>query len=164
MDDKPAEDLKTLAERVLQAASAKRVMLATAESCTGGMVSAALSDIPGCSGALDRGFITYSNQAKFEMLGVDPATIEANGAVSPEVAAEMASGARDRSGAGIAVSITGVAGPGGTERKPEGRVCFGIADEHGTRTETVDFGPLGRDGVRRAATGHALKMMLDALG
>ena len=128
------------------------------------MISATLSDIPGCSGALDRGFITYSNQAKTEMLGVSPETIEANGAVSPEVAAEMATGARDRAKVGLAVSVTGVAGPGGTENKPEGRVCFGIADEHGTRTETVDFGPLGRDGVRRATTAHALRMMIEALG
>ena len=83
MDDKPAEDLRALAERALKAATDKGVMLATAESCTGGMISATLSDIPGCSGALDRGFITYSNQAKTEMLGVSPETIEANGAVSP---------------------------------------------------------------------------------
>lgn len=164
MDDKPAEDLKALAERALKAATDKGVMLATAESCTGGMISATLSDIPGCSGALDRGFITYSNQAKTEMLGVSPETIEAHGAVSPEVAAEMAAGARDRAKVGLAVSVTGVAGPGGTENKPEGRVCFGIADERGTRTETVDFGPLGRDGVRRATTAHALRMMIEALG
>ena len=164
MDDKPAEDLKALAERALKAATDKGVMLATAESCTGGMISATLSDIPGCSGALDRGFITYSNQAKTEMLGVSPETIEVNGAVSPEVAAEMAAGARDRAKVGLAVSVTGVAGPGGTENKPEGRVCFGIADEHGTRTETVDFGPLGRDCVRRATTAHALRMMIEALG
>ena len=164
MDIEPEEDVKKLAERVLKAATNKGVMLATAESCTGGMISAALSDIPGCSGALDRGFITYSNQAKTEMLGVNPRTIEAHGAVSPEVAAEMAAGARDRAKAGLAVSVTGVAGPGGTENKPEGRVCFGIADEHGTRTETVDFGPLGREGVRRATTAHALKMMIEALG
>ena len=164
MDDKPAEDLKALAARVLKAATDKGVMLATAESCTGGMISAALSDIPGCSGALDRGFITYSNQAKSEMLGVGAQTIDAHGAVSPEVAAEMAAGARDRARAGLAVSVTGIAGPGGSEHKPEGRVCFGIADDKGTRTETVDFGPLGRDGVRRATTAHALKMMIEALG
>lgn len=164
MDAEPATNLKALAERVLKAATDKGVMLATAESCTGGMISAALSDIPGCSGALDRGFITYSNAAKAEMLGVDPATIKAHGAVSPEVAAQMAAGARDRAKAGLAVSVTGIAGPGGTEHKPEGRVCFGIADERGTRTETVDFGPLGRDGVRRAATAHALKMMAEGLG
>ena len=164
MDDKPAEDLKALAERALKAATDKGVMLATAESCTGGMISATLSDIPGCSGALDRGFITYSNQAKTEMLGVSPETIEANGAVSPEVAAEMATGARDRAKAGLAVSVTGVAGPGGTENKPEVRVCFGIADRGGVRTETVEFGALGRDGVRRASAAHAMTMMLAALG
>lgn len=164
MDDKPAEDLKTLAERALELAQKKGVMLATAESCTGGLVSAALSDIPGCSGALDRGFITYSNQAKHEMLGVSAQTIDAHGAVSPEVAAEMAAGARDRSAASIAVSITGIAGPGGSEHKPEGRVCFALADDKGVRSDTVDFGPLGRDRVRRAATAHALKMMIEALG
>ena len=163
MDDKPAEDLKALAERALKAATDKGVMLATAESCTGGMISAALSDIPGCSGALDRGFITYSNQAKTEMLGVAPETIEAHGAVSPEVAAEMATGARDRAKAGLAVAVTGVAGPGGTENKPEGRVCFGIAQPFGTRTETVEFGAIGRRQVRAATVDHALQMLLDAL-
>ena len=145
MDDKPAEDLKALAEAVLKAATDRGVMLATAESCTGGLLSAALSDIPGCSGALDRGFITYSNRAKTEMLGVGEHTLDAHGAVSPEVAAEMAAGARDRSDAGIAVSVTG------------------IADADGVRTETVEFGPLGRDGVRRGAAAHALKMMMAAL-
>lgn len=164
MDNEPTESLKDLASRVLEAAQARGVMLATAESCTGGLVAAALTDIPGSSGALDRGFITYSNQAKHEMLGVKASTIEAHGAVSREVAAEMAAGARAHSAASIAVSITGVAGPGGTERKPEGRVCFGVADDKGVRTEAVDFGPLGRDGVRHAATAHALKLLVAALG
>lgn len=164
MDNEPTENLKDLAARVLKAAEAKGVMLATAESCTGGLVSAALTDIPGSSGALDRGFVTYSNQAKHEMLGVSAQSIDAHGAVSPEVAAEMARGARERSAADIAVSITGVAGPGGTEKKPEGRVCFGIADDNGVRTEIVDFGPLGRDGVRHASTAHALRLLIEALG
>lgn len=163
MDDEPTESLKDLAARVLKAAEAKGVMLATAESCTGGLVTAALTDIPGSSGALDRGFITYSNQAKHEMLGVNAHTIDAHGAVSPEVAVEMAKGARERSAASIAVSITGVAGPGGTEHKPEGRVCFAIADANGVRAETMDFGPLGRDGVRHASTAHALKLLINAL-
>ena len=163
MDDKPAEDLKALAEAVLKAATDTGVMLATAESCTGGLLSAALSDIPGCSGALDRGFITYSNRAKTEMLGVGEHTLEAHGAVSPEVAAEMAAGARDRSDAGIAVSVTGIAGPGGSEHKPEGRVCFGVADAWGVRTETVEFGAIGRHRVRAATVEHALQMLLHAL-
>ena len=142
---------------------AKELMLATAESCTGGMISATLSDIPGCSGALDRGFITYSNDAKREMLGVRQDTLDAHGAVSPEVAAEMAAGARDRAKVGLAVSVTGVAGPGGTENKPEGRVCFGIAQPFGTRTETVEFGAIGRSNVRAATVEHALQMLMDAL-
>lgn len=163
MDHEPTESLKDLAARVLKAAEAKGVMLATAESCTGGLVTAALTDIPGSSGALDRGFVTYSNQAKHEMLGVSAQTIDAHGAVSPEVAVEMAKGARERSAASIAVSITGVAGPGGTEHKPEGRVCFAIADNNGVRAETKDFGPIGRDGVRHASTAHALKLLIEAL-
>ena len=139
------------------------VMLATAESCTGGMVSAALTDLPGSYAIFDRGFVTYTNAAKMQMLGVDPATLAANGAVSEAVAGEMAQGALARSDAAIAVSLSGIAGPGGSEHKPEGRVCFGLARGDELRVETVEFGALGRDAVRVAARDHALAMILAAL-
>jgi nicotinamide-nucleotide amidase len=136
---------------------------ATAESCTGGMVSAALTDIAGSSDVFDRGFVTYSNAAKVDMLGVSEATLAAYGAVSEPVAREMAEGALKRSKAALAVSITGIAGPGGSEFKPEGRVCFGVATPESVRTETLEFGALGRAKVREAATQHALGLLAAAL-
>lgn len=151
------------AESVLEAARARAAMIATAESCTGGMIAAALTAVPGSSDVVDRGFVTYSNAAKQEMLGVRADTLERYGAVSEEVAQEMAAGALARSGAALAVSVTGIAGPGGSDHKPEGRVCFGLADARGIRSETVDFGALGRDHVRQATVNHALSLLADAL-
>lgn len=148
---------------ILNAARARGWRIATAESCTGGMVAVALTDIPGSSAVVDRGFVTYSNAAKVEMLGIRPDTLAAHGAVSEEIAREMAQGALARSGAQLAVAITGIAGPGGSEFKPEGRVCFGLATPGGTRTETIDFGPLGRAAVRTAARDHALALLASAL-
>lgn len=153
----------SIAPEVLDAARARGVMIATAESCTGGLIAGALTEIAGSSDAVDRGFVTYSNAAKQQMLGVRAQTLEAYGAVSEEVAAEMAAGALRHSDAGIAVSVTGIAGPGGSEHKPEGRVCFGIAEPFGVRTETVEFGAIGRHRVRAATVEHALQMLLDAL-
>jgi nicotinamide-nucleotide amidase len=152
------------AERLLALARAQGARIATAESCTGGMVAAAITDVAGSSDIFDRGFVTYSNAAKVAMLGVAEATLAAHGAVSEPVAREMAEGALARSGAGLAVSVTGIAGPGGSEFKPEGRVCFGLARAgRPTRTETVEFGAPGRASVRRAATDHALALLLSAL-
>ena len=151
------------AMQVLDLAKKNAVMIATAESCTGGMVAAALTDIAGSSAVVERGFVTYTNTAKMEMLGVQAATLDAHGAVSEEVAAEMAAGALAHAPVALAVSITGIAGPGGSEFKPEGRVCFGVADAAGTRTETVEFGALGRDAVRCAARDHALRLLADQL-
>jgi nicotinamide-nucleotide amidase len=112
----------------------------------------------------DRGFVTYSNAAKQEMLGVRSETLATHGAVSEEVAREMAEGALAHSLADLGVSVTGIAGPGGSERKPEGRVCFGLARRGGaTLTETVEFGALGRDRVRAAARDHALSLILAVL-
>ena len=142
------------AAALLEVASAKGVMLATAESCTGGMLSAAITDIPGSSAIFDRAFVTYTNLAKIQMLGVDAATLDAHGAVSEQVAAEMAKGALTHSSADIAVSITGIAGPGGSDHKPEGRVCFGLATKENTACETVEYGALGRDNVRTLARDH----------
>ncbi|MBL9060996.1 CinA family protein [Tabrizicola sp.] len=141
------------------------VKVATAESCTGGMVAAALTDVAGSSDVFERGFVTYSNDAKVEMLGVLPETLEAHGAVSEAVAREMAEGALAHSAADLAVSITGIAGPGGSEHKPEGRVCFGLARRgRATRVETVEFGARGRAEVRKAATEHALGLLARAIG
>ena len=151
------------AEAVLRAAKEAGVMIATAESCTGGMIGAAITDVAGSSAIYDRGFITYTNAAKMDLLGVKEATLATHGAVSEEVAAEMAAGALAHSLADIAVSTTGIAGPGGSEHKPEGRVCFGLATAAGVRTETVDFGALGRAKVRAAARDHALSLLLTAL-
>ncbi|OOY23607.1 damage-inducible protein CinA [Thioclava sediminum] len=151
------------ASDVLDACKARGLMVATAESCTGGMVAAALTDIPGSSAVVERGFVTYTNDAKREMLGVSAESLDAHGAVSEPVAREMAEGALSHSHAQIAVAITGIAGPGGSEFKPEGRVCFGLAREGAeTLVETVEFGALGRDKVREAACDHALALLLSA--
>ena len=153
-----------IAADILAAARAKGIRIATAESCTGGMIAAALTDIAGSSDVFDRGFVTYSNAAKVAMLGVSQTTLAAFGAVSDQIAAEMADGAAARAGVALAVASTGIAGPGGSEFKPEGRVCFGLAMRgQPTKTQTIEFGPLGRAAVRTAATDYALGMLLAAL-
>lgn len=153
------------AAALLQSARYWGYRIATAESCTGGMVAAALTDVAGSSDVFDRGFVTYSNAAKTEMLGVSPETLASFGAVSEEIAAEMADGALAHSCADLAVSITGIAGPGGSEFKPEGRVCFGLARKgKPTITQTIEFGARGRDKVRKAARDHALTLLAQALG
>ena len=151
-----------LATDLLARARAAGVMIATAESCTAGLIAGAITEIAGSSAVFDRGFVTYTNAAKIDMLGVSPATLDAHGAVSEQVAAEMARGALARSDAAIAVSVTGIAGPGGSEFKPEGRVCFGLSQGDTTRTETIDFGPLGRSNVRAATVEHALTLLINA--
>ena len=151
------------AAAILDLARERSAVLAAAESCTAGMVSAALTEAAGASEIFDRGFVTYSNAAKIEMLGVSPATLERHGAVSEEVACEMADGARSRSAATLAVSITGIAGPGGSERKPEGRVCFAVSTAARTTSQTAEFGALGRDRVRVAARDHAIRLLHHAL-
>jgi len=149
---------------ILAAARARGLTIATAESCTGGMLAACLTDPPGASDVFDRGFVTYSNAAKVAMLGVSPNTLATDGAVSQAVAVEMAAGALHHAGVGLAISITGIAGPGGSDHKPEGRVCFAIAQRgQPTRAETVEFGALGRAQVRKAATDHALALLATAL-
>lgn len=138
-------------------------MISCAESCTGGMLAARLTDLPGSSVMFERGFVTYTNAAKVELLGVSPQTLETYGAVSEPVANEMARGALRHSNAQVAVSITGIAGPGGSEHKPEGLVCFGLATADGVEVETCTFGALGRDHVRIAARDHALALLLRAV-
>jgi nicotinamide-nucleotide amidase len=155
--------VRRLARRILDLGRIRGATVATAESCTGGMLGAALTDLPGSSDIYAGGFVTYSNSLKRDLLGVPDDLLARHGAVSEPVAAAMAAGARDRTGATHALAITGIAGPGGSEHKPEGRVCFALATPGTTRTETVDFGPLGRDRVRRAARDHALKLLAEAL-
>lgn len=147
---------------LLQACRDAGLRIATAESCTGGMVAAALTDVAGASDVFERGFVTYTNTAKTELLGVREATLATYGAVSEDVAREMALGVLVNSDAQLTVSITGIAGPGGSDFKPEGRVCFGLATATGCRTETVEFGALGRDRVRKAARDHALALLSSA--
>jgi nicotinamide-nucleotide amidase len=154
-----------LARRVLDACRARGIMLATAESCTGGMIAAALTDIAGSSDVVDRGFVTYSNEAKVAMLGVAEATLAAHGAVSRETALEMAAGALANSRAGIALSVTGVAGPGGgSVEKPVGLVWFGLAmSGRETTAERLQFEDRGRAFIRGESVRTALEMALEAL-
>lgn len=153
------------ARDVLARCETARLKLATAESCTGGLVAAALTAIAGSSRVVERGFVTYSNEAKAEMLGVPPALIASHGAVSAHVARAMAEGALARSAAGIAVALTGVAGPdGGTAEKPVGLVYLGCARRGGeTAVERHHF-PGDRDAVREASIIAAFSLVLRQLG
>ena len=146
------------AKTTLDLFMAKKLMIATAESCTGGLVAAALTAVPGSSAIVERGFITYSNEAKMEMLGVPAALIAEHGAVSELVARAMAEGALAHSRADVAVSVTGVAGPGGGSReKPVGLVHFACARRGGRVTHVERrFGDLGRDAIRAQAVLQAL--------
>jgi nicotinamide-nucleotide amidase len=138
-------------------------VLATAESCTGGWVAEAVTAISGSSSWFDRGFVTYSNEAKREMLGVNALTLDRHGAVSEETAREMAKGALERSRATIAVSVTGIAGPtGGSDAKPVGMVCFSWATKQGARSETRRFQG-DRESVRRQSVIRALEGVLETL-
>ena len=159
-----SDGLRALAAQVLRACAARGWMLATAESCTGGMVAAALTDIPGSSTVVERGFVTYSNAAKAECLHVPMALIETHGAVSEPVARAMATGALAHSRADPAVSVTGIAGPGGgSAGKPEGLVHFACARRGGaTAHARIEFGAIGRDRVRAASVKQALEMLLTA--
>jgi len=155
------QEVLAAATALLDLCKTKQLTLATAESCTGGLVAAALSEIPGSSLVLDRGFVTYSNAAKQQMLGVTPATIDVNGAVSRECAEEMAKGALAHASVGLAVSITGIAGPtGAVPGKPIGLVFFCAASRSG-RVIARDrkYGDIGRAQVRRASVLEALAML-----
>jgi nicotinamide-nucleotide amidase len=143
----------------LETCRARGWHVATAESCTGGLVVAALTAIAGSSDVVDRGFVTYSNEAKMELLGVPEATLAAHGAVSAETTLAMARGAVARAGVDLAVSITGIAGPGGgSAEKPVGMIYLGVATGGGGHTERHIF-PGDRDGIRRAAMIRALEML-----
>ncbi|MCH8489264.1 MAG: CinA family protein [Oceanicaulis sp.] len=154
-----------LAQQVLDLAREAGIKVTAAESCTGGLVMAALTELAGASDVVDRGFVTYSNAAKSEMLGVAPELITAHGAVSQAVAQAMVEGALARSQAGVAVSITGIAGPGGgTAEKPVGLVWFALA-RTGEPTVTLEkrFTEPTRAGVRTASVETALELLRDAL-
>jgi nicotinamide-nucleotide amidase len=155
------DPLIPLAAEIITACAKGGLMLATAESCTGGLVAATLTEIAGSSAVVERGFVTYSNVAKTGMLGVAPALIGAHGAVSREVAIAMAEGAIRASRADIAVAVTGVAGPGGgSDHKPVGLVHFAVAVRGGaTRHAERCFGDIGRAKVRLAAVRTALEMI-----
>jgi nicotinamide-nucleotide amidase len=150
------------ATAVLAACRAKGWRVATAESCTGGLVAAALTAVAGSSDVVDRGFVTYSNQAKRELLGVPEATLAAVGVVSAETALAMAAGAVNRTGVDLAVSVTGVAGPGGASaEKPIGLIYLAVATRTTCRSERHIF-PGNRDVIRRAAMVRALEMLKEA--
>ena len=156
--------MNALAERIAAALLKKRAMLATAESCTGGWAAQALTAIAGSSSWFERGFVTYSNAAKQEMLGVRPQTLARHGAVSEETAREMALGALAHSRGDVALAITGVAGPsGGSAEKPVGTVCFAWATKDGAaRAETRRFAG-DREAVRRQSVERALQGVLELL-
>jgi len=153
----------SLALQVIEAARVAGIKIATAESCTGGMLAAALTDISGASAVFDRGFITYSYASKPEILGVDPESVATHGAVSAQVAAQMASGALANSDADIAVAITGIAGPVAGSDKPEGRVWFAIATNTSIEPKGREFGAIGRARVRQASVKQALSLLLGAI-
>jgi nicotinamide-nucleotide amidase len=152
------------AEALLEACRAAGAKIATVESCTGGLVAAALTSVPGSHDAFDRGWVTYSNEAKTALVGVPPALIAEHGAVSEEVARAMAEGGLARSAARFAVSVTGVAGPGGgTLDKPVGLVCFGLAERDGATATAREVFPGDRAAVRAAAVARALRLIREAL-
>jgi len=153
--------LRKTATRVLDIFRMRGLKLATAESCTGGLVAAALTDLAGSSDVVDRGFVTYSNAAKEAMLGVPAITLKRHGAVSAETAAAMAAGAIEHSLADIAVAITGIAGPGGgTAQKPVGLVHFAAASRDGRRlAKSRRYGKIGRRRVRERSVAEALALL-----
>ena len=149
-----------LAAQVVKAATSKGLMIVTAESCTGGMIAAALTDVAGSSAAFDRGFVTYSYASKTEILNVSEEMLNEFGAVSEPVARQMALGALNASKADLAIAVTGVAGPGADGEKAEGLVWFGLATASSVKTQQHNFGAIGRDSVRLATVETALNWLL----
>ena len=158
-----SSDARALARSLLDLCRMRKLTIATAESCTGGLVAGALTDIPGSSDVIDRGFITYSNDAKRAMLGVSATTLATFGAVSKETATQMAVGALERASVDLAVSITGIAGPGGaTPGKPVGLVHFAAAARDGRILHREQrFGAIGRSAVRQRSVVEALRMLME---
>lgn len=156
-------DIRAMSRSLLDLCRMRKLTIATAESCTGGLVAGALTEIPGSSDVVDRGFVTYSNDAKRAMLGVKASTLDSFGAVSKETATAMAIGALERAGTDLAVAITGIAGPGGaTPGKPVGLVHFAAAARDGRLTyRECRFGAIGRSSVRQRSVIEALRMLME---
>lgn len=156
-------DARALSRSLLDLCRSRKLTIATAESCTGGLVAGALTDIPGSSDVIDRGFVTYSNDAKRTMLGVKATTLDSFGAVSKETATAMAIGALEKAGVDLAVAITGIAGPGGaTPGKPVGLVHFAVAARDGRILHReCRFGGIGRSTVRQRSVVQALRMLME---
>ncbi len=154
---------RALSRSLLDLCRMRKLTIATAESCTGGLVAGALTEIPGSSDVVDRGFITYSNEAKHAMLGVETSTLETFGAVSKETAVAMAFGALENADVDLAVSITGIAGPGGaTPGKPVGLVHIAVAARDGRiNHREMRFGAVGRSNVRQQSVVEALKILME---
>ena len=160
-----SDPLLARATALVAACRARSIVLATAESCTGGLIAALITEVSGSSAAFDRGFVTYSNEAKSELLGIPAALITQHGAVSAAVAAAMATGALDYSKASLAVSVTGIAGPGGgTAEKPVGLVWFGCCGRGAAPAPVARrFGELGREALRMASVEQALSVLEQAV-
>lgn len=159
------DDIAALAQQVITKAAARGLMVATAESCTGGLVAGALTAVAGSSAVVDLGFVTYSNEAKSDLVAVPADLIATHGAVSEPVARAMAQGAVARSRAQVSVAVTGIAGPGGgSEDKPVGLVHFAAAGAAGVIHVEHRFGDIGREAVRLASVRVALDLLLDRIG
>ena len=158
------DDIVAAAARLLDICKRKGLLVATAESCTAGLVAGTLTEVPGTSSILDRGYVTYSNDAKHDMLGVSRATLKEFGAVSKETAEEMVRGVLGRTPVDLAVSVTGIAGPdGGSAEKPVGLVHFAVATRGGLLTHAEKrFGNIGRSEVRKQSVLQAFRMLHDA--
>jgi nicotinamide-nucleotide amidase len=164
MEQQETDDLERLARQLAQLMHERKLRMTTAESCTGGWVAMALTGVPGSSEWFDRGYVTYSNQAKQEMLGVRASTLERFGAVSEQTVAEMTRGALLASGADAALAISGVAGPGGgTPEKPVGTVCFAWQLRQGEPRTAREWFAGDRQAVRRQAAAHALRILRELL-
>lgn len=156
-------DIEVKAGQIIAQFTAGRFKIATAESCTGGLIVGALTEISGSSAVVDRGFVTYSNEAKVDMLGVETATLAAHGAVSRQTAIEMARGAIQRSTADFAIAVTGIAGPsGGSAEKPVGLVHLAASSRNGAVLHReMRYGDIGRDGIRLATVRTALDLLVE---
>lgn len=160
------DDIENLAKKLIAHGTARGEMVSTAESCTGGLIAGALTEIAGSSAVVDRGFVTYTNEAKADMLGVQVKTLEAFGAVSKETALQMAQGALFRSRASHSVAVTGIAGPGGgSDTKPVGLVHLAAMSRNAAILHReMRYGDIGRDQVRLATVRTALEMLIDVSG
>jgi len=160
---KMPEEIAMLAQETVAALAAAGLTVATAESCTGGLVAAALTSISGASDVVYGGYVTYANEAKIAMVGVPYALLRQHGAVSKDVAMAMAEGALAVAGTHLAVAVTGIAGPtGGSKEKPVGLVHFAVASADGTTHVKKNFADLDRDGIRQASVAQALRLLLKA--